>query len=50
MIDIFKKNNNMKSISIDPDVYTMIKIISDKESKDFSEVIREALQGKTITL
>lgn len=48
---MFNKNkNNLKSISIDPDVYTMLKIVSDSENKDFSEVIREALQGKTITL
>lgn len=45
-----KNNNNLKNISIDPDVYTMIKLVSDSENKDFSEVIREALQGKTITL
>lgn len=48
---MFRKNkNNLKNISIDPDVYTLLKIVSDYENKDFSEVIREALQGKTITL
>ena len=46
---MFKKNN-LKTISIDPDVYTALKIVSDNEQKDFSQVIREALQGKTITL
>lgn len=46
---MFKKNN-LKQISIDPDVYVLLKTVSDCESKDFSQVIREALQGKTITL
>lgn len=48
---MFNRNkNNLKSISVDPDVYTMLKLVSDYENKDFSEIIREALQGKTITL
>ena len=47
---MFNKNkNNLKSISIDPDVYAMLKVVSDCENKDFSEIIRKALQGKTIT-
>lgn len=47
---IFKKNKSLKQISIDPDVYVLLRTVSDCENKDFSEVIREALQGKTITL
>lgn len=47
---IRNKKSNLNTIHIDSDVYIMVKAISDVENKDFSEVIREALQGKTITL
>lgn len=39
----------MIEIIIDNETYNKIKAISDVEDKDFSQVISEALEGKTIT-
>lgn len=40
----------MTTIAIDNDVYSKLKCINEVEDKDFSEIIREALEGKTIAL
>lgn len=43
---IFKKqkNNNLKQISIEEEVYLLLRYKSLKENKDYSQILREVLE------
>lgn len=45
-----KLNPGFKSINITDEVYTKLNLLSDQKGKDFSETIRELMEGETITL
>lgn len=50
---MFKKNKlnkGFKSINITDETYLKLNLLSDQKGKDFSETIKELMEGETITL